>query len=404
MKIEHLSKKQGEIFKFIADDHSALICDGAVRSGKTLAMSVAFLIWAMSHFDRCNFAICAKTVTNAERNIVKPLQMVEGLPYRMVYRISNRMLTVRCGGIENYFYLFGGKDESSYMLIQGITLAGVFLDEVALMPQSFADQAIARTLTYSNAKKWFNCNPESPMHWFYIDWLKPVQDGKRPDVKHLHFLMTDNPTVDDAALAKAKEQFNGVFYDRYIRGLWVKAEGLIYPMFNQEFHVKPVEPRPYDLYYISCDYGTANPMSMGLWGRANDLWYRIREYYWDSRDKHETKTDEEYYVELEALAGNLPIEYVIVDPSAASFITCIKRHDRFDVLQADNDVVNGIRQVATYLKSGRLFINECCADCIREFGLYTWDEKSGTDKPIKENDHAMDDVRYFVHTAIREDD
>ena len=182
-----------------------------------------------------------------------------------------------------------------------------------------------------------------------------------------------------------------------IRGLWVVAEGLIYTMFNRDFHVVPDVPRPYDRYYISVDYGTINPTSMGLWGRAAGKWYRIREYYFDSRKVGRQLTDEEHYTGLEKLAGDLSIRAVIVDPSAASFIETIRRHGRFYVEKASNSVLDGIRDVATRLQSGDIFFCECCTDCIREFGLYRWDEKAPMDRPIKENDHAMDDVRYFVH-------
>jgi PBSX family phage terminase large subunit len=230
MEIKSFSKKQSNILKFAYNDEEIIICDGAVRSGKTIVMSLAFVLWAMSNFDRTNFAICGKTVSNAERNILRPFQQIEGMPFTLNYKISNRMLTVKCGKKENYFYLFGGKDESSYALIQGLTLAGVLFDEVALMPQSFVDQAIARTLSYSNAKIWFNCNPESPNHWFYKEWIT------NPDrkYKHLHFLMRDNPILTEKEIQRAESLFTGVFYDRYIKGLWVRAEGIVFPDFAND--------------------------------------------------------------------------------------------------------------------------------------------------------------------------
>ncbi len=224
MKIEKISKKQKEILKFAYSDEETLICDGAVRSGKTIMMITAFVIWAMENFDRTNFAICGKTVSNAERNIVRPFQQIEDLPFTLNYKISTRMLTVKCGKKENYFYLFGGKDESSYALIQGLTLAGVLFDEVALMPQSFVDQAIARTLSFKNAKIWFNCNPESPNHWFYTEWIT----NEEREYKHLHFLMNDNPTLGKDEIKRAESLFTGVFYERYILGRWVRAEGIIF--------------------------------------------------------------------------------------------------------------------------------------------------------------------------------
>ena len=227
MEIKTFSLKQAEILRFAYNDEETLICDGAVRSGKTIVMTLSFVLWAMTHFNHTNFAICGKTVSNAERNILRPFQQIEGMPFTLQYKISNRMLTVQCGEKENYFYLFGGKDESSYALIQGLTLAGVLFDEVALMPQSFVDQAIARTLSFANAKIWFNCNPESPNHWFYKEWITN-EDRK---YKHLHFLMHDNPILTEKEIQRAESLFTGVFYDRYIKGMWVRAEGIIFPEF-----------------------------------------------------------------------------------------------------------------------------------------------------------------------------
>ena len=224
MQIETFSKKQIEILKFAYSEEQNLICDGAVRSGKTITMIIAFALWAMSHFDRTNFAICGKTVSSGERNVLKPFMQIEGLPFDLSYKITSRILTVRCGKKENYFYIFGGKDESSYALIQGTTLAGVLFDEVALMPQSFVDQAIARTLSYENAKRWFNSNPESPNHGFYKNW---ITDSEK-ESKHLHFLMEDNPTLSEEAISRAKKLYTGVFFERYILGRWVRAEGIIF--------------------------------------------------------------------------------------------------------------------------------------------------------------------------------
>ena len=227
MEIKEFSKKQAEILKFAYSEDETIICDGAVRSGKTIVMSLSFAIWAMSNFNMTNFAICGKTVSNAERNILRPFQQIDGLPFMLNYKVSTRMLTVKCGKKENYFYLFGGKDESSYALIQGLTLAGVLFDEVALMPKSFVDQAIARTLSYKNAKIWFNCNPESPKHWFYREWIT----NKDKQYLHLHFLMKDNPILGKEEIERAEKLFSGVFYDRYILGKWVRAEGVVFPEF-----------------------------------------------------------------------------------------------------------------------------------------------------------------------------
>lgn len=395
MKIEKLSQKQAEVFKFICSDDYALICDGSVRSGKTTVMADAFVIWAMENYDRTNFGICGKTVQSAERNVLKPLQQSEDLPYTMTYKVSTRVLTVKCGKKINWFYLFGGKDESSYMLIQGITLAGVLFDEVALMPKSFVEQALSRAISFEHPKYFFNCNPESPNHYFYKEWI----ENQRPGTRHIHFLLEDNPILTEQMIERTKAMYTGVFYDRYILGKWVLAEGLIYPMFGQD-NITDEIPESGE-YYISCDYGTLNPFSAGLWCVTDKKAVRIREYYYSGREKQSSKTDEEYYTELEKLAGELPVESVIVDPSAASFIETIRRHGRFSVRKAKNDVLDGIVTTSRYIKSGQIQICSCCKDAIREFGLYRWDDKATEDKPIKENDHAMDDIRYFCQTVLR---
>lgn len=397
MRIKQFSKKQGCIFRFIEQPESALICDGAVRSGKTVSMTLAFIMWAMSHFDRTNFAICGKTVQSAERNILIPFQTIEGPPYHLDYKTSKRILIARCGDTENYFYLFGGKDERSYSLIQGITLAGVLFDEVALMPRSFVDQAIARTLTYPDKKLWFNCNPDSPSHWFYQEW---ILHPEAHNAVHLHFLMQDNPVMTQETIQAAESMFSGVFYDRYILGKWVVAEGLIYPDQANGQGIVESNPRDYVSYYVSCDYGTLNPCSMGLWGLYKGVWYRFAEYYHDGRE-HGQRTDEEHYAALEQLVGSRKINAVVIDPSAASFIACIRKHGKYLVRPARNDVLDGIRRTATAFHDGKIKVCDCCSGALTEFKSYRWDDKKAEDKPIKENDHAMDDIRYFANTVLQ---
>lgn len=394
MTINEFSKKQAEILKFAYSDDDVLICDGAVRSGKTVVMTIAYVLWAMTYFDKTNFAICGKTVTNAERNILRPFQSIDGLPFQMKYKLSSRMLTVKCAGRENYFYFFGGKDESSQALIQGITLAGVLFDEVALMPKSFVDQAIARTLSYKNSKLWFNCNPDSPSHWFYTDWI----EQQKPKSRHLHFLMSDNPIISAEEIKKAESMFSGVFYDRFILGLWVLTEGLVYNF--GEDNITDDIPNNGE-YYISIDYGTLNPFSAGLWCVLGDKAVRIKEYYYNGRKTAVQKTDEEYCDAIVELAGDKTIKKVVVDPSAASFITALRRKG-FKVIKAKNEVIDGIRLVSTMLKNGNIKIHRSCTDCIAEFGLYRWNEKATEDAVIKENDHCMDECRYLANTILKD--
>ncbi len=378
-------------------DRDGIICDGSIRSGKTVSMAVGFILWSMSTFNNQSFAICGRTIESLRRNVIVHMPTwLEGL-VSVIERRSENKLIITIGGRVNTYYLFGGRDESSYTLIQGVTLAGVLFDEVALMPRSFVEQAMARC-SVSGSKFWFNCNPESPGHWFYQEWIAKATASK--NMLYLHFTMNDNLSLDPKIKARYENMYTGVFYDRYIRGLWVVAEGLIYSMFNKSFHVVPSTDRDYEEFYISCDYGTLNPTSAGLWGLSQGKWYRLKEYYYDGRSTGRSRTDEEHYEAVEELAGALPVRKIIVDPSAASFIEVIRRHDHFMVEQASNRVLDGIRDVATHLKQGNIFICDTCEDCIREFGLYRWDEKAADDRPIKADDHAMDDVRYFVRAAF----
>ncbi len=391
-----ISEKQKKILAFPYSDYDALICDGAVRSGKTSIVMWAFINWAMREFNGQRFGICGKTVDSATKNIIIPFisMSLAKERYTLRWRRSDKLLEVRRGFVTNYFEVFGGKDESSQDLIQGRTFAGVLLDEVVLMPQSFVNQSLARC-SVDGAKLWFSCNPGSPQHWFYLEWIKK---HKERNALYLHFEMADNPSLSEKTLERYRSQYSGVFYDRYIRGLWVIAEGLIYPMFGDS-NITDKIPDSGD-YYISCDYGTLNPFSAGLWCVNRGRAVRVKEYYHSGRDSSHQLTDEEYYQEIEKLAGDRDIHHIIVDPSAASFIACIRRHGRFSVRKAKNDVLYGIRLTSVMLRAGVIRIGADCKDAIREFGLYRWEEKGEVDKPVKENDHAMDDIRYFCATVM----
>lgn len=375
----------------------AIICDGSIRSGKTVSMSVGFVLWSMTEFDGEVFAICGKTIESLRRNVITQLpNLLCGIFTVKEHRSENRV-TISGGGHTNTYYLFGGKDEGSASLIQGITLSGVLMDEVALMPRSFVEQALARC-SKAGSKFWFNCNPESPGHWFYRDWICKAQ---RHNALHLHFTMDDNYSLSQRIKERYERQYTGVFYRRFIQGEWCIAEGLVYE-FDKDCHMVTADPpSDYGIWYISIDYGTQNPCSMGLWLVTGTKAVRVDEYYYSGRDEKLQKTDEEYYEALETLAGDRNIRRVVVDPSAASFITTIRRHGRFSVRKAKNDVLNGIRVVASMLMDGSIKIHARCKNTIGEFGMYAWDEKSAEDRPIKDHDHAMDDIRYFCNTVLR---
>ncbi len=392
-----ISSKQKKILAFPYSSYDALICDGAVRSGKTSIMTVSFVDWAMREFSGQRFGICGKTVDSATKNIIIPYISMSYAKerYTLRWRRSDKLLEVKRGAVTNWFEVFGGKDESSFMLIQGRTLAGVLLDEVALMPESFVNQALARC-SVDGARLWFSCNPENPSHWFYADWIKRHRER---NALYLHFSMEDNPSLSEKTLERYKSMYSGVFYQRYVLGEWVAAEGLVYPMFSEEKHLTDKQGGP-GTYYISIDYGTINPTAMGLWRLYNGEAVMEKEYYHDSRKTHRQKTDEEYYQDLVDFAGNIPIERVIIDPSAASFRLCIRQHGKFNVISADNSVLDGIRMTGSLLSQGRIKIHESCENTIDEFYSYMWDEDSPEDAVIKENDHCADMIRYFCNTVM----
>ncbi len=378
----------------------AIICDGAVRSGKTLCTGLSFFCWAMQCFQKRNFALCGRTIVSVRRNLLEGLlPILEKMGFHCEQKISQNILTVRLGGRSNTFYLFGGKDESSAALIQGITLAGALLDEAALMPRSFVEQTAARC-SVAGSRLWFSCNPESPAHWFYQEWILKAEEKQ---ALRLQFSMEDNPGLTPEVLERYRAMFHGTFYRRFVLGEWAAAEGLVYDFFDDSY-VKEA-PEGLGNWYISCDYGTANPTSMGLWGERDGVWYRAAEYYYDARVHHRQKTDEEYADDLARLAGEREIRGVVVDPAAASFMETLRRRG-WRVRRADNRVLSGIRLTARMLKERKLVICRGCGDAIREFSLYRWAEPGdGRDQVKKEHDHAMDEIRYFAATvAGREDE
>ena len=417
-------------------DYDGIIADGAIRSGKTVSMSLSFVMWAMSSFAGQNFAMCGKTIGSFRRNVLFWLKlMLKSRGYKVADHRADNLLVVTRRGVENYFYIFGGKDERSQDLIQGITLAGVFFDEVALMPESFVNQATGRC-SVEGSKFWFNCNPDGPYHWFKQNWIdksigflgkerireireEAAAEGREPDLKKLlyvHFTMDDNLSLAEEIKARYRSMYTGVFFKRYILGLWAMAEGIIYDMFDEKKHAVDTrklaedyaEQTGYDFWtqerYVSCDYGTQNPTAFLLWNKAADgRWYCRKEYYYSGREKGRQKTDQEYSEDLTGWLAGMSIRSVVLDPAAASFRAQLEK-DGYKVKKAKNDVLDGIRFVATLLNQGSILFDKSCTNLIMEFGSYIWDAKAaerGEDKPVKEHDHALDAARYMAYTIIR---
>lgn len=395
------SSKQQRLIYWWADgspyqDRQMVIADGAIRSGKTVAMICGFLLWSLHDFPQGEtFILAGKTIGALKRNVIKPaLEILAAWGLQYYYVSSGDEARIEVGA--NTYYLYDAHNERSQDRLQGLTAAGALADEVALFPQNFIEQMIGRC-SVEGARLWLNCNPESPAHYVKTEL---IDKAKEKGIYYLHFFMEDNLALSPKTRAMYARMYTGVFYRRFILGEWCLAEGLIYSVFDPARHVTDRLPTS-GRWFISIDYGTVNPFSAGLWCVTDGKAFRVQEYYFDSRTQHRQHTDDEYYTALEELAGEHAIEAVVVDPSAASFIELIRRKGRFAVRKARNEVLDGIRLTARLLNADLLQIGAGCKDAIREFGLYVWDENATEDNPLKTNDHAMDEIRYFCATVLR---
>ncbi len=368
------------------------IKSGATRSGKTYLDYYVIAKRIRACEDNGLIVLLGNTQGTLERNILDPMRSIWG--DKLVGHISSNN-KVKLFGREAY--ALGADKKNQVARIQGAGIEYCYGDEITTWSEPVF-QMLKSRLDKPNSCFDGTCNPDSPNHWF-----KTFLESNA-DIFHQHYIIDDNPFLTEKFVRELKKEYAGtVFYNRYILGQWVRAEGVIYPMFSREKHVVPSINRNYEQYYISVDYGTYNPTSAGLWGLCEGKWYRVNEYYYDGRARGIQRTDEEHYKAIKILAGDKSIRKIIVDPSAASFIEVIRRDGQYYVEQASNRVIDGIRDVAVHLNAGDILICDICKDCIREFEGYCWDDKSIEDRPIKENDHAMDDLRYFVRSAFNAD-
>jgi len=385
-------------------DYEAIICDGSVRAGKTLVMSMSYVEWAMMNFDQEQFGIAGKTIGSLRRNVIRPLKrMLIGRGYVVKDRRADNLLEVSRGKHVNYFFEFGGKDEGSQDLVQGITVAGFFFDEVALMPQSFVNQATARA-SVDGSKFWFNCNPAGPYHWFKTEWLDKLEQHK---ALHIHFTMPDNPSLSTATKERYERMYTGVFYQRFIEGKWVLADGVVYDNFDKDtMTADPPDMNTITKYYVSCDYGALNPTVFLLWGFSNGVWYCLKEYYYNARDKskesnHLQKSDDQYVNDLKRFLGRIAAP-IILDPSAVHFAIKLQQSG-FTVIPANNDVLDGIRLTQSLMSNGKIKFANGLTNLFKELASYVWDDKAaqhGEDKVVKEHDHACDAMRYFCMKVL----
>lgn len=385
-----MSPKQADVWRnTIRQHHRWNVSYGATRSGKTY-LDYYKIPWRIRHAGNEGLILLlGNTKGTLERNVLDPLRQI--WTEALVGRVGSNN-KVQLFGRE--VYALGADKINQVSKLQGAGLVYCYGDEVTTWhPDIF--QMLKSRLDKPGACFDGTCNPDNPQHWF----RKFLESDA--DIYSMGFTIDDNPFLEPEFVANLKKEYAGtLFYDRFILGKWVAAEGLIYPRAaNGEFTVSSI-PRAYTRYHVSLDYGTSNPFSMGLWGLFDGIWYRVRDFYHSGRDTRNQKTDDEYYTELETFAAGLAIESVVIDPSAASFITLVRKKGKFRVRPADNDVMDGIRNTASVMNTGKVRICDCCKNTQIEFSTYRWDEKKGRDEPLKENDHAMDEIRYFVNTIV----
>lgn len=384
-----------------------VIADGAVRSGKTTAVAYGFLLWSMSSFDGYNFGLCGKTIRSFERNVLNPMKVIcASLGYSYKDHKSENMVEIidRRTRRTNRYYMFGGNDERSQDLIQGITLAGLLLDEVVLMPESFVNQGLAR-LSVTGAKVWMTCNPEGLMHYVKRRFIDRYNESK---LLYVHFTMDDNYSLSDERREFYKSQFTGVFYRRYVLGEWCLASGLVMSAFNKDTMVIPQQDeKKYSMCYVSGDYGTTNPTALLYIGYNDRLqcFDVLDEYYYDSKETEIQKSDDEYVRDIRAFVGGRPVIRAFFDPAAASLIVALRGAHVFNRLEAAiNDVDAGIKWTNMMFSTGRLRIADKCVNLIKELQVYSYDEdasiEKGKDVVRKEMDHAVDALRYFCYTEV----
>lgn len=384
------------------------IAEGGKRAGKNVINLIAWAMALETHPDRLHLA-AGVSQSSAKMNIIDSdgfgLQWLFQGRCRAGQYNGRDALLIRTQTGEKAVIIAGGGDARSASLIKGHSYATAYVTEVNECHKTFFQEVIDRTLASSRRQLFFDLNPKAPGHWFYADFLdfqdKLRAEGHNPYYNYGHFTIADNRSLSRGRLLEELSKYDtaSIWYQRDILGKRCMPEGLVYPQFDEEKHVvDEIVEKDDDVFFISVDYGTVNPTAMGLWRVRYGYAVLEDEFYFDSKRQRRQKTDEDYYADLEALAGSRPISRVIIDPSAASFKATVQRHRRFIVRDADNEVIGGIRLVSTLLSAGRLQFHRRCCNAIREFGMYFWDTEKTTDTVIKKDDHAMDMIRYLCST------
>jgi PBSX family phage terminase large subunit len=389
------------------------IWSGAIRSGKTIASLMRWIMYIATAPRGGSLVIVGKTSDTIARNVFDVLTdpaIMGPIARRIIYTRGAPTANILGRRVE----IISSNDARSENRLRGMTCAGAYVDEITLIEREFWDQLLAR-LSVKDAKLFGTTNPDAPNHWLKRQFL----DRKHElDLRHWHFSLDDNTALDPAYVKALKAEYTGLWYKRFIQGLWVMAEGAIYDAFDPDRHVVDELPPMERWLTVGIDYGTVNPFDAILVGVSTPdgvgqrRIYLASEFRWDSRAERRQLTDSEYSVKLTTWLDNIPGTYgpgtrgvrpqwVVVDPSAASFITQLLR-DGFTPTMGDNSVNDGIRTVSNLLGADHLRIHRSVSGFLDEVGSYAWDDKKaerGDDVPVKVDDHALDAARYALHTT-----
>jgi PBSX family phage terminase large subunit len=395
------SKKQLKLLTWWTEnspykDYDMILCDGSIRSGKTVAMITSFIMWSITNFTNQNFILAGKSMGSMKRNVLEPFFQIlttKGLKYKYT-RSENPNIKVG----SNTYYIFGANNESAQDTLQGLTAAGAMIDEAALVPRNFIEQAIGRC-SVDNSKIWLNCNPNSPFHYLKTDYINKANEKK---IYRLKFKLDDNLTLSRDMINRYKRMFTGIFYKRYIEGEWVQAEGLVYDGFDHDKMVVDEIPQ-IKRYFYGVDYGTSNATTFVFAGIGIDnKLYIIDEYYHSGAKTGKQKSPQQYADDLKAFIDrqNVNYEQIFIDPSAEGFIITCHHNSIVRISQAINDVKSGIGLVQTLISTNRFYIHKRCKYVLKEISSYSWDPRAqqyGEDKPLKTDDHTMDPIRYIAN-------
>jgi PBSX family phage terminase large subunit len=396
------------IDKSLEEDAFINILEGSVRSGKTVAMIPKWLNYIMTGPPGLLLMTGVSKDTIYDNVLDDLFDTIGEERYHYNRNTGDIIITWYddTGERTRRIKVIGAKDEGSEKFLRGKTLAGAYCDELTLMPERFFKQLLNR-LSVPGAKLYATTNPDSPMHYLYREFITDERKLSNGLMSVVHFELDDNPNLDEEYKTNIRSSYSGMWFKRMILGLWVLAEGVIYDMFSDDHLFDDAEftntIKSTCRRYIACDYGTKNPMVfLDIYDDGDTIWIPDM-YYWDSRKEQRQKTDAQYADDLEKMVGEEHPDFIVIDPSAASFkIECQGRG--FRVKDADNSVNDGIRIVAKLLTKKKIRIHRTrCQPMIDEFQSYVWDERAartGEEKPVKQADHAMDALRYYVHTML----